>query len=219
MQDNYFSRPEVSNSDLSNLDKYFKDSDFIKDAYEAYRFGTLIDLYITEPERVDHFKLTAGGYTYNQDEFQKAKEMKREFMKHEMAASLMKSSTFQKVMSGSVKLQFDGIDFELLMRCKFDGFVNTWGWDLKSTTATTQKQFVEACYHFDYDRQRAVYMELAGSNQDYIIGISKVNHKVFHLPIKRGDEFHKSGMNKLNEIGFKYWSLFGDVKVMEGVEG
>lgn len=217
--DTYFSRPEVSNSDLSNLDKYFKDSDFIRDATEAYRMGTLVDLYITEPDKVDHFKLTAGGYTYSRDEFDKVKEMKQAAMNNNMFSMLMKNSTFQQVLSGIVKLQYDGIDFELNMRCKFDGFMKTWGWDLKSTTATTQKQFIEACYHFDYDRQRSVYMELAGSNQDYIIGISKVNHKVFHLPIKRGDEFYKSGMKKLNEIGFKYWSLFGDVKVMEGVGG
>lgn len=47
--------------------------------------------------------------------------------------------------------------------------------------------------------------------KDVIIGISKVNLKVFKLFINRESEFYKSGMQKFRELGFKYWTLFGDV--------
>lgn len=87
------------------------------------------------------------------------------------------------------------------------GRVN-WGGDLKSTTATTQKQFEEAVRYFDYDRQRAWYMDIAGSNQDVLIGVSKENFRVFKVPIRRDDDLYKSGFQKYNELAFKWWALF-----------
>jgi hypothetical protein len=115
--------------------------------------------------------------------------------------------------TGIVKLDYEGIFFELTMRCKYDLWADVlrYGGDIKSTTATTQKQFEEACRHFDYDRQRAVYMTLSGAQKDVLIGISKVNLKVFKLFIDRKSEFYLSGMQKFRELAFKYWTLFGDV--------
>ncbi len=89
-----------------------------------------------------------------------------------------------------------------------------WGGDIKSTTATTQKQFEDAVRYFDYDRQRFFYMNMAGSNQDILIGISKVNFKVFKVPIQRGSELWNSGRDKTMELAFKYWMMFGDLKNM-----
>jgi hypothetical protein len=31
-------------------------------------------------------------------------------------------------------------------------------------------------------------VDIAGSDQDVLIGVSKVNYKVFKVPIRRGDE-------------------------------
>jgi len=105
------------------------------------------------------------------------------------------------------------VPFSLPVRCKWDlwmaGF--NWGGDIKSTVATTQKQFEEACRHFDYDRQRWWYMNIAGSAQDILIGISKKNFKIFKLTIRRGDEFWKSGREKALELAFRYWQLFGKI--------
>jgi hypothetical protein len=55
----------------------------------------------------------------------------------------------------------------------------------------------------DYDRQRAWYMDIAGSDQDVLIWVSKVNYKVFKVPIRRGDELFNSGFKKYNELAFK----------------
>jgi hypothetical protein len=83
------------------------------------------------------------------------------------------------------------------------------GGDIKSTTATTQEQFEAAITHFDYHRQRAVYMTLSGYSYDVIIGISKKNFQVFKVYIKRGDELFNRGMYEFQALAYKYYVLFG----------
>ena len=208
--DPYFNRTEVSNSDLSWLKKYWMPENQIYDIEQAYRFGTLIDAIVTEPHKVDYFKFTVDGVQYTKDEFEKAKEMRKSFLADPLCKRLLDVSSMQVFMTEKRTFNYGGILFSLNTRCKWDLFWNqqNWGGDLKSTTATTQKQFEEACRHFDYDRQRAWYMDIAGSNQDILIGISKVNNKVFKLPIKRGDDFYNSGKEKYLELAFKWWYLF-----------
>jgi hypothetical protein len=53
-------------------------------------------------------------------------------------------------------------------------------------------------------------MTLAGSDQDMLIGVSKKNLKVFKVPIKKGGALYNSGMQKMEDLTFKYWQLFGD---------
>lgn len=216
--DPYFNRPEVSNSDLTSLKKYFMDQDQIRDTYDAYRFGTLVDAIITEPSKVDYFKRVIQGhdYTYTQDEFDTAKAMLKSARENNLVSSLILQSAMQKVMvKQDFQIEHDGIAFSMNVRAKWDLFINAFGWggDIKSTTATTQKQFVEACYYFDYTRQRAWYMDIADAKQDILIGISKKNFKVFLLPIKRGDDFYNHGKKQYQELAFKYWTLFSNINI------
>lgn len=208
----YYERNEVSNSDLSWLNSYWKPEMDEVVKQKAYKFGSLIDAIITEPETVDYFKYTVGQVQYSQEDFEKGIEMKKSFMKDDLAKHILTQSETQKVMIRSKNFNYDDVDFMLNVRCKWDLWMPNLGWggDLKSTTATTQKQFEEAVRFFDYDRQRAWYMDIAGSNQDVLIGVSKVNHKVFKVPIRRDDELYKSGLRKYNELAFKWWALFED---------
>lgn len=82
--------------------------------------------------------------------------------------------------------------------------------DIKSTVCTTQKQFEECVKYFDYDRQRAWYMDIEGRCNDVLIGISKKNFKVFKVPVRKGSELYNSGRKKYEELAFKWWYLFGD---------
>ncbi len=214
-KDPYYFMPEVSNSDLSWLKKYWMQEDQIHDVEQAYRFGTLIDCMITEPEKINYFNMTCAGERYSREEFDLAKKMKAAFYKDEFCATLAKHSEFQKV---SIKKDFliehDGFQFTLDVRCKWDLYAMPklrLSGDIKSTTAVSQKQFEDACRHFDYDRQRALYMDIEGVENDMLIGISKVNCKVFKLPIKRGGEFYNSGKLKYQELAFKYWYLFSQI--------
>jgi hypothetical protein len=212
--DEYYSRSEVSNSDLSALKNYFMPKDFVMDATAAYRFGNLIDAMITEAHRVDHYRMRVDNEQFNPEEWNKALKMKEAFMKDPECIRLHKLCSGQAVKVREVEIDYDGFKFTLPMRCKYDLWSDqlNWGGDLKSTTATTQAQFEAACNYFDYDRQRAVYMTLSGATRDVLIGVSKVNYKVFKIYINQESEFYLSGMQKFKELAFRYWMLFGDVK-------
>lgn len=215
--DTYYSRDEVSNSDLSSLKKLLY-PDFINcDPTEAYRFGNLLDAMITEREKLNHFKLTVSDYEepFTKELWNKSKLMTESAYKDKLTASLLAMSDFQKVFIKEVFFDYNGYKFSLMMRCKFDMWMPSLGWgaDIKSTVSKSHKQFVDACYHFDYDRSRVVYMLLSGAKRDMIIGISKEKpHEVFKIPIIEGDEFYNSGKQKLVELAFKYYCLFSNVK-------
>lgn len=210
MRDVYFNRAEVSNSDLGTLEKYFMPKEQVGDIEAAYRFGTLVDAIITEPEKVNYFKLTVDDVQYTEEEFEKAKLMMKAFMKDQMCDSLLKQASFQAVMNTVMQMEYQGVPFALAVRCKWDLWMDRlkWGGDIKSTAATTQKQFEEALEYFNYDRQRAWYMDIAKSNRDMLIGISKVNYKVFKVPIARDSEIYKRGKEKYEQLAFKHWCLF-----------
>lgn len=212
--DQYYNRREVSNSDLSELKDYMHPSSIISDKFNAYRMGTLVDAIITEPDKLNIYKRTIEDYTYSQDEIELAKSMKQSYYRDGLCRCLQELSQFQKVFSTKIELDYEDFKFNLLMRCKFDLWMPTLnhGADIKSTACISQKSFEDACYHFDYDRQRAVYMLLSGSQKDMIIGISKKNLKIFKVPITRESEFFKSGMRKLVQDGFRWWTFFGETK-------
>ncbi len=214
MRDLYFDRPEISNSDLGWLQEYFMPREQVGDREAAYRFGSLVDAVVTEPEKVDYFRRTVDDEQYTCEEFERAEQMNKALRRNEMWQNIVKLSDFQKVFVGSVPFQVGRVNFSLEMRCKYDFWIRGMGWggDLKSTFATSQKQFIEACEHFDYDRSRVLYMLLSGAKQDILVGVSKQNYNVFTFTIRQGDAFYQRGLEKLNELAFRWWCLFGDIQ-------
>lgn len=214
---NYRSFPAVSNSDLTWLQNYWMPPNYITDLEIAYANGTLIDCMITEPHRVDYFKLRVKDepYEYTQVEFDRAQEMKRQFFLDPFCKQFIKSCKFQHISyKPEFKVQYEGFEFTVPAKCKWDLFGDKidLGGDIKSTTATTQKQCEEAMRYFDYDRSRAWYMDLEGKNQDIVIFISKVNFKIFKIPIQRGSELYTQGKKKYEDLAFRWFYLFGDLK-------
>lgn len=207
--DNYYSRHEVSNSDLSKLKMQLHPID-MPDPTQAYRFGSLIDAMLTENHRVNYFKRTCDDIQFSREDFDKALEMKKSFMADETCKMLIQNSDPQKVMiKQRDDFNFKGFNFSLPVRCKWDIWRNDFGWggDIKSTTATTQEQFEAAIRYFDYDRQRAWYMDIAGSNRDVLIGISKKNFKIFKVFINRDSDLYRSGLEKYSYLAFMYHNL------------
>ncbi len=213
--DSYYNRKEVSNSDLSWLKKQLFPT-YMPDPTEAYKFGNLLDAMLTEPDRVDFLQRTCDSERFTKETFDQALEMKRAFLRDETAKVLIGKADTQKIMSARMKLNFQGLPFELNTRCKWDIWRQdlNWGGDIKSTAATTQKGFEDAVRYFDYDRQRAWYMDIAGSKQDVLIAISKVNFKVFKVCINRESELYKEGKAKYNELAFRWWLMFGENKAV-----
>lgn len=210
----YYNRKEVSNSTLTELKNLLYPQTFFGDKEKAFKFGSLIDAIITEPHRVDFYYMKVDDVQYLEEDFLLANEMRKSLLmearKDQFLANVLKVSDTQKVSIRRDQLfDYGGFEYRLDTRCKWDWFLSpvNFGGDLKSTASTTQKQFEEAIDFFDWDRSRAWYMDIVGSNQDFIYAISKKNCKVFKYFIKRGDAAYERGKEKYNELAFKYWQL------------
>ena len=216
--DAYYNRSEVSNSDLGWLkDQLNPKMNFI-DPTQAYADGNLLDAMITEPDKIDYFKRTREGIVFKKVTFNNTVKMKKAFYKDDFCRDFMNGADGQKISVAHGKVyEWNGVEFTLNVRCKWDIWRNDWGWggDIKSTAAETQLQFEAACKYFNYDRQRAFYMDIEGSERDVLIGISKKNHKVFKIFINRDSNFYKTGKEKYLELAYKHHLLYGENKACQ----
>lgn len=212
MTTNYYDRPEVSNSDLTELKSILHPRMQFGDKEAAFRFGSLVDALITEPSKVDYYALTVDNVPYTEEEFLHGCEMRKalrmEARKDTFLAKVLECAETQRFMvNKSQQFTYCGYPFSLDTRCKWDWWLGSFGGDLKTTFASSQQQFEEAVDFFDWDRSRAWYMDIAGSNRDFIYAISKKNCKIFKKFINRGDEVYNRGREKYEELAFQYWSL------------
>lgn len=208
----YYSRSEVSNSDLTALKEALHPMMQYGDREAAFRFGSIVDAMVTEPERVDYIAKTVDGQKCIEDEFLHACEMHHALMKESLKDDFLrkvldKASTQTVMVRQKQQFEYCEFNFHLDTRCKWDWYLGTFGGDLKTTSAATQKEFDEAVDHFDWDRSRAFYMDIAGSDYDFIYAISKKNCKVFKKFIDRKDKTYERGKDKYSELAFYYWML------------
>lgn len=212
--DEYYKRSEVSNSDLTTLKNLLHPRLQLGDREAAFRFGNLVDAIITEPARVNFYTYTVDDVQYTEDEFRHAQEMqkalKAEAMSDHFLFNVLALSKTQKVMVNKAQqFEYGQFPFTLDTRCKWDWWLPqvSFGGDLKTTFASTQKEFDEAIDFFDWDRSRAWYMDIAGSDRDFIYAISKKNNRIFKHFIRRGDATYERGRAKYEELAFQYWCL------------
>lgn len=212
--ENYYERSEVSNSDLTELKNLLHPHIQYGDKQEAFRFGSLVDAIITEPERVNYFQHTVDNVQYTEEEFEHAKEMLRSLRHEARTDTFLKkvleiSDTQCCMVNKQQGFEYGGFAFTLDTRCKWDWFLCKFGFggDLKTTFASTQKEFDEAVDFFDWDRSRAWYMDIAHSDRDFIYAISKKNCCVFKKFINRDDATYQRGREKYEELAFQYWCL------------
>lgn len=212
--DAYYLRSEVSNSDLTELKNLLHPRPQYGDKEKAFRFGSLVDAIITEPARVNHYRYTVDDEQYTADEFHQAMEMykalRMEARRDPFLAKVLDLADTQKFMvNHGQQFEYCQFPFQLDTRCKWDWWLPqfSFGGDLKTTFATTQKQFDEAVDFFDWDRSRAWYMDIAGSKQDFIYGISKHNFHIFKKFINRDSDIYRRGREKYEELAFQWWSL------------
>lgn len=210
--DTYYSRSEVSNSDLTELKNILHPRMQYGDKEAAFRFGSLVDAIITEPALVDYYHLTVDDVQYTDDEFRHAQEMHKslrmEARKDAFLAKVLEHAETQRFMVGrSQPFTYCDFQFSLDTRCKWDWWLGSFGGDLKTTFASTEQQFEEAVDFFDWDRSRAWYMDIAHSDHDFIYAISKKNCRVFKKFINRYDEVYRRGREKYEELAFQFWCL------------
>ena len=212
--DSYYLRTEVSNSDLTELKNYLYPRTQYGDKEKAVKFGTWVDALITENERVHYSKRMVDDVTYSREDFELGLAMRealrKEARKDEFLRAVLSNSDTQKFMvNKSQRFLYGNFEYTLDTRCKWDWWLPSFGFggDLKTTFAESQNQFNEAIDFFDWDRSRAWYMDIAGSQQDFIYAISKKNLKIFKAFIRRDDDTYKRGKEKYDELAFKWWQL------------
>ena len=219
--DPYYSRSEVSNSDLTSLFyRLFPQMDFVKgkDKQQAFRLGTLVDAFVTEPGKIDFIHRTIDEEIYEKEEFNWAKKMlsalKKRARKDKFLQYVLEHAETQKqFVNPSQPFQCGCFKFNLPTRCKFDWWLGHFGGDLKTTAAETQSQFESQIAFVSWDRSRVFYMLLPESlnplygQQDFIYAISKKNQKVFFKKILKGDEIYTRGLEKLQNLAFTAWTL------------
>ena len=212
--DTYYQRREVSNSDLTALKELLHPRLQFGDREQAFRFGSLVDAIITEPDRVNYYRLTVDDVQYTDDEFRHAREMYRalrtEARRDPFLRNVLAQAATQRFMVNECqRFDYGGLSFTLPTRCKWDWWLDIAhvGGDLKTCAAATQREFEEAVEVFDWDRSRAWYMDIARSDRDFIYAISKKNCNIFKLFINRGDAIYNRGREKYEELAFQYWCL------------
>ena len=213
--DSYYLRTEVSNSDLTELKNYLYPRTQYGDKEKAFKFGTLVDALITENERVHYSKRMVDDVTYSREDFELGLAMRealrKEARKDEFLRAVLSNSDTQKFMvNKSQRFLYGNFEYTLDTRCKWDWWLSSFnfGGDLKTTFAESQAQFDEAIDFFDWDRSRAWYMDIAGSQQDFIYAISKKNCRIFkHFITDRKHPSYIRGKEKYEDLAFKWWQL------------
>jgi len=212
--DAYYTRGEVSNSDLTALKNLLHPNLQFGDKEAAFRFGSLVDAMITESDRVNYYRCTVDDVQYSEEEFEHAMKLHKalyaEANNDHFLAHVLTFGLTQKVsIRNDQKFEYCGFPFSLDTRCKWDWWLKDagFGGDLKTTFASTEREFHDAVDFFDWDRSRAWYMDIVGSDRDFIYAVSKKNAKVFKHFIRRGDDVYRRGRKKYEELAFQYWTL------------
>lgn len=123
--DTYYNRSEVSNSDLTELKNILHPRMQFGDKEAAFRFGSLVDAIITEPARVDYYRLTVDDEQYTEDEFRHAQEMQKalrmEARRDEFLFKVLGYAETQRFMVNTQQqFTYCGFPFSLDTRCKWD---------------------------------------------------------------------------------------------------
>ena len=222
--ENYRQFPAVANSDLTWLQQLSMPPEYLHDCTQAFKMGNGIDAYITEPHRIhESFKtFTLDGLLYNEEETRIIKEMKKAFYLDPFCKNMVIDASFQHISyNPAFEVEHEDIKFTVPAKAKWDIKKKNmkFGGDIKSTTATTMEQCLATVKYFHYDRSRAWYMDLEGHERDILIFISKVNFKVFIIPVTSipngtpAYEIYREGKAKYQSLCFDFWILFITNKV------
>lgn len=202
----YFLHPYVSNSDLTRLLPPTRRLDLTR----AFAIGTLLDAMCTTPLLVDFLQLRVVGvsYQYTVSDFDLCRAMRDSWRRDKFCQDLAVICQGQEEFYRSgCSFCHQEFSFELDCRVKYDqwSYLLGWGTDIKTTAATTMEGFLKSIDVFDYDRQRAFYMNVSGAMRDVLIGISKVApHKIFPVKIHRKHELFLSGSKKMNTLAYQH---------------
>lgn len=218
--DNYYSDTAyVSNSELTAFQIAIGERPEIGGNKEFnYSFGSLVDALITEENLIAEEYNGVVNHDgeiiqFDEDVFNRAKKMRQDALEHPYMKLLKQNMQFQKVHRiKALEIDCEHGHVHLPFRTKMDGDnerLDT-GWDLKTTAAKTQQQFINSLFLFEYDRQCAVYMDVAKRNRFVFTGVGKEpdrrtkKHPIFFYAVERDSDFYRGGRAKYQRLGCLY---------------
>ena len=102
MQDTYYSRSEVSNSDLTELKNHLYPRTQYGDKEKAFKFGSLVDAMLTEQERVRYDKRMVDDVLYSGEDWELAlamiKSLRMEARRDQFLAQVLAKAETQRFM-------------------------------------------------------------------------------------------------------------------------
>ena len=201
---NYFDIPALSNSEMGYLRKEIYGIDDIGNLDYHFAFGTLVDAMLTETSR--EVEQARQAYSFDQKDLKNADIMVRNCKLDPLIKLMLPVAVGQYVYVRTLTIAGPDFEFKVKCKCKYDLLIKKYstGLDFKTLSVSDYKSFIASIKHFDYDRQAAFYMDIAGINRFWIVAISKKNSKVFKLAIERGDENYLSGLAKYRFWAHKY---------------
>jgi len=208
----YFSLRSVSNSNLQELRRTYYGIPF--DVKESIlNFGSLVDALLTEAWRCNHFyyRLDNGRDLpthFTPEEWAFAVILADRFCQDPIVRELLKGQS-QKVFQRKLTFEFDGQEFTIEGRCKYDSIrceINI-GCDYKTTACATQRSFIESIDFLNYDQAAAWYMDIAEIDRFIIIAISKKTKEIFRFAIQRGDSVYERGRSKYSFWAYRWLQL------------
>lgn len=210
---NYYDLPEVSSSDLGELERTFYDRER-GDLEEIFNFGSLVDAMLTERELLNYSmcSLRQPGsldLLFSPLVWRQAEILADYLRKDPVVKLMLPGAKGQYIFRRTLCFQYEGDEHKIRARCKFDLFIKAHktGLDFKTTSAKSGKEFIAAIDHFDWDKQAAWYMDLARIDFHWIIGVSKKTGEVFKYVVQRGDANHTRGVAKYSVWAYRWLLL------------
>lgn len=202
----YYKRSEVSNSTLGAVKRAIYGGTFVPpDVLEkAFDFGKKFDCLITQPHNME---------VCTSDEIDLLLRMKAKLEANETYQRLTafnNNSNYQCAYINNLTFNIDDIEVTIPSRVLVDiDPLSNIKCDLKTTSATSDKQFKHSFYELCYYRQASWYMDTSECDKFVFIGVSKKgDNNVFVHTITRGDNDYLKGKEEYEELCFYIWLFF-----------
>jgi hypothetical protein len=152
----------------------------------AFHFGTALHQQLLEPHLFEQGKLSAID----------------EKVLQRCLYRIRQNSECMRLLEGSKEQEVYWQDFYTGVECKskLDIYKPNQVVDLKTTSARTEKEFMECILRYEYDRQMAFYADSVQARNITLIGISKTRDRLFIIHTHQRSELIKLGRAKYRFI-------------------
>ena len=190
----YFDREELSNSQLSTYKSLLEGHVGINYSKDALLLGSVVDAVLTASEMPNDIPIEV---------MELAEAMAASFMANKANKNIVDTWSSQVAFVSDIEYHYGCETGIVTGRCLTDFYNERFKIiaDLKTTSASTDKEWDKAVVEFAYYRQAAWYMNITKSDTFVLLAVSKHKpHNLFKTVIKRGDELYNNGFKEYSAI-------------------